>query len=341
MTSWAIVTWAHCLVHNFAGFLTVRILIAATEGGFIPTCLTYMTRWYKTTEMATRLACFWAAQNLASASSGLIAFGVFRLEGTLGLEGWKWLFIVDGIITHVVGFMAFFYVPSSPMRTAGKLRGKKGWLTERQSRIATLRIFRDDETKRSGDKHVSLKDILQAATDTNLWVHLIITFLGQMHETPIYSYLPSIIKDSGFATTTANLLAAPAYIINLIFSVIIAHNSDKRGNVALHAIIGSAWALLGVCLLEFLPDTADRWSLYGAALFAASAPSWHGMQIAWMSANLAPNGKRSIALAAVIAFANINGVPGSQLYRKLDRFMVKILLYEQKVLLFSWTCRGG
>lgn len=65
-----------------------------------------MNLWYKTNELGTRLAWFWASQALASATSGLISFGVFRMRGIYGLEGWKWLFIIDGIVTHLVGIAA-------------------------------------------------------------------------------------------------------------------------------------------------------------------------------------------------------------------------------------------
>lgn len=138
-----------------------------------------------------------------------------------------------------------------------------------------------------------------------------------MSHTPISSYLPSIIKSAGFETTTANLLTAPSYIIGLVFSIIIARYSDKYGNVSLFALIGTTWILIGFIILEYLPDNVGKWQMYAAALFTASSPSWHGMQVAWMSSNIAPIGKRTLALAAVIGAANINGVPGSQIYRKL------------------------
>lgn len=86
--------------------MIVRALIAVTEAGFIPACLVYLTAFYKTNELATRLAYFWGAQALASCFSGIMSFFVFRLEGAMGLEGWKWLFLTDGILTHLVGFLA-------------------------------------------------------------------------------------------------------------------------------------------------------------------------------------------------------------------------------------------
>lgn len=93
-------------VQNFGGFIAVRMLIALTEAGFIPACLVYLTGWYKSNELATRLAWFWGIQSLASAFSGVISFGIFRMSGIANLYGWKWLFLIDGLMTHVVGFFA-------------------------------------------------------------------------------------------------------------------------------------------------------------------------------------------------------------------------------------------
>ncbi|KAI8075346.1 major facilitator superfamily domain-containing protein [Gilbertella persicaria] len=343
MTSWAIVTWAHVLIHNFGGFMAVRIFIAVTEAGFIPACLTYLTGWYKTKELATRLAWFWGIQAFASAFSGLISSGIFQLKGIAGLEGWKWLFLIDGIMTHLVGFMAFFYLPADPLKTAGGLRGKNGWLTESQQKIAITRLIRDDLTKKEQNRPVNWTDAKQALLDTKLWTHLIITFVGMMTLTPIQNYLPTMIKNSGFTVTESNLLTAPSYIIGLIFSIIIARSSDRYGYVALHALIGTLWAMAGFIALELLPDNTNRWSLYVAALFTASYPSWHGMQIAWMSSNLAPIGKRTLALGAVIGAANICGVPGSQIYRVSDapryRYGNKINIALQAITAFMFLAQ--
>jgi hypothetical protein len=121
MFSWGLVTLAHALIKDKYGYITVRcrtyifflsntsvilaniwvVVIAVTEGGVIPTTLVYLGGFYKGTELATRLAYFWGVQSVASASSGLMASGLLRLRGVCGLEGWKWLFIVDGIITVV------------------------------------------------------------------------------------------------------------------------------------------------------------------------------------------------------------------------------------------------
>lgn len=209
-----------------------------------------------------------------------------------------------------------FYVPGSPATTAGLLRGKHGWFTERERDIAVTRVIRDDKTKKEQYERITWHDVKISVTDTKLWVHLLITFVGIMPHTPVSTYLPTLIKGYGFDVTTSNLLTVPSFFIGLILSIIIAKSADRFGNYALHALIGCVWSMIAFLVLQFLPDNAGRWSFYAAALFVASTPSWHGMQIAWMSSNLAPVGKRTIALGAVIGAANICGVPGSQIYRK-------------------------
>ncbi|OAD72562.1 hypothetical protein PHYBLDRAFT_65395 [Phycomyces blakesleeanus NRRL 1555(-)] len=317
MSAWAVITWAHALIHNFQGFIAVRTLIAITEGGFVPASLVYLNRWYKTNELATRLVLFWGVQSLASAFSGLISFGIFRLSGVAGLPGWKWLFIIDGIFTQIVGFVAFFYLPVNACRTAGLIRGK-GWFTTRESEIAVTRIIRDDTYKKEQYDVLHWEDVKQSLFDSKMWTHLIITFSGLMPNTPIGTYFPTLIRGFGFPVTTSNLLTVPACFIGLFFSILVAKSAERHGNYSLHALFGCFWSMAGFLALEFLPDDSGRWTFYGVVLFVSSFPVWHGMQIAWMSSNLAPIGKRTIALGAVVGAANLCGVPGSQIYQASD-----------------------
>jgi predicted MFS family arabinose efflux permease len=59
-----------------------------------------------------------------------MAFGIFHLDGRGGVEGWRWLFLIEGVFTAIVGISAYWFMPASPTQTRGKLRGKKGWFTE-------------------------------------------------------------------------------------------------------------------------------------------------------------------------------------------------------------------
>jgi len=134
--------------------------------GVIPTTLVYLGSFYKSTELATRLAFFWGVQQFASAVSGLMASGLLKMRGIYGLEGWKWLFLIDGIITLIVAGVIWYvndrlnytrsdsvvvrsYFPKDVTSTQGGLRGPNSWFTHRQTQIAATRLVRDDLSKRS------------------------------------------------------------------------------------------------------------------------------------------------------------------------------------------------
>ncbi|KAG0164472.1 hypothetical protein DFQ28_010272 [Apophysomyces sp. BC1034] len=298
-------------VMDYTGFLILRVLIAVTEAGFSPACLFYMTLWYKSNELPSRLAYLWGIQNVASAFSGLMSFAVFRMRGICGLEGWKWLFLIDGIATHIVGLIILFYLPASPSEASG-------WFDERQTRIAMARIIRDDKSKIDQHKQITWNDCKLTVMDMRLWLHLFAVFIWVIPIIPLYNYLPSMIKSAGFSTTDANILTIPPFVITLVGSIMVARSSERHGEIALHTLAATAWSLIGYIILEFLPDTVSGWGFYFAVLVAASAPSTYGIQVAWMSANLAPVGKRTLALGAVIGAANISGVFGSQIYKAYD-----------------------
>ncbi|KAF8970652.1 major facilitator superfamily domain-containing protein [Flammula alnicola] len=318
MFSWGLVTLAHVLITDKSGYLTVRCFIAITEGGVIPATLVYLGAFYKSTELATRLAWFWGIQHVASAVSGLMASGLLKLRGVAGLEGWKWLFLVDGIITIVVAVGTWFYLPRSVTVTKGGLRGRKPWLTDRQAQIAVARVIRDDISKRSYDKTVQWSDIKDTLTDFGVWGHLIITSIGQTPNTPMHTYLPTVIKSFNFNVYVANALTAPPYLLQGIAMIAVIHHSDKVRERGYHGAFGAGWQLLGWIFLRSLPSSAGRGLKYAAAVMVASWPSTHPLNIAWLSENTGSVGKRTVASGMIIGASNIYGVWGSQIYRADD-----------------------
>lgn len=65
--------------------------------------------------------------------------------------GWQWLFALEGMLTGLIGILAWFYLPSSPYTTASWFRGKNGWFSEHEEKIIANRVIRDDPSK--GDMH--------------------------------------------------------------------------------------------------------------------------------------------------------------------------------------------
>ncbi|KAJ4463468.1 MFS general substrate transporter [Lentinula lateritia] len=318
MFCWGLVTMSHALIRDKGGYLTVRCMIAVTEGGVIPATLIYLGSFYRSTELATRLAWFWGVQTIASAVSGLMASGLLQLQGVSGLEGWKWLFLVDGIITVVVAVLTWFYLPRNATLTKGGIRGWKPWFDERQVRIAVTRIVRDDPSKRLYEQRVHWEDVKDAATDLGLWGHLFITAVGLTPTNPLGVYLPSVIKTFDFSIFVANALTAPPYILQCCTTVLFIWHSDRIGERGFHGAFGATWQLVGWILLRCLPSDTSKGVKYFAALLVACWPYTHPLNIAWMSENTGSIGKRTLASGCVIFAANIYGVWGSQIYQAKD-----------------------
>ncbi|KAJ7094329.1 MFS general substrate transporter [Mycena epipterygia] len=318
MFAWGLVTMSHALLKDKAGYLTVRTFIAITEGGVIPATLIYLGGFYKSTELATRLGWFWGIQAIASAVSGLMASGLLQLGGRSGLEGWKWLFLVDGIITIIVSVIIWFYLPRNVDTTKGGLRGFKPWFTPRQVQIAVTRVIRDDQSKRQYEKRVTRADFKDAATDLGLWGHLLLSNVTLTPTNPLGTYLPTVIKSFRFNVFVSNALTAPPYVLQCIFMVIVIRNSDKVRERGFHGAFGSAWQLVGWIILRAMPDSASRGVKYFGAVVVASWPYNHPLNIGWMSENTGSVGKRTVASGAVIFAANIYAVWASQIYQADD-----------------------
>ncbi|KAJ7064429.1 MFS general substrate transporter [Mycena belliarum] len=308
MLAWGIVTMSHALIKDKAGYLIVRTFIAITEGGVIPATLIYLGGFYKSTELSTRLGWFWGVQAVASAVSGLMAAGLLQLRGRSGLEGWKWLFLVDGIATIIVAVIVFFYLPRNVDSTKGVLRGFKPWFTQRQVQIAVTRIIRDDQSKHEYEKRVKRADFKDAALDLGLWGHLLLSNLTLTPTTPLGTYMPTVIKSFNFNVFVSNALTAPPYVLQCIIMIIVIRHSDKVRERGFHGAFGSAWQCIGWIILRAMPNSASRGVKYFGVVIVASWPYNHPLNVGWMSENMASTGKRTVASGAVIFAANIYGV---------------------------------
>lgn len=151
MILWSIVAAAQYGLSGRTSFLTCRALLAILQGGFIPDVrfypmkthinptnkyvlqmILYLSYFYTSRELPIRLSIWWTFMSVADILASFIAFGILHMRGVNGKSGWRWLFLIEGFFTGVLGVAAFFLMPPSTTQTASKLRGKKGWFTERE-----------------------------------------------------------------------------------------------------------------------------------------------------------------------------------------------------------------
>lgn len=167
---WSTVSWTQAWMTDRSTFYATRALIGMCEGGFIPGTILFATYFYKSNELSVRLAVFWSTLNIARVISALIAAGLLEMRGVGGKPGWFWLFLIEGLLTFVIGLFAFLYLPQSPVQTKSVLC-RKAWYTPREQRIMINRLLRDDPAKGlTGIKEpAGLNDIWDALRDKSMW----------------------------------------------------------------------------------------------------------------------------------------------------------------------------
>jgi len=100
------------------------------QGGFIPDVILYLSYFYTKAELPIRLAFFWISYYFSDMVSALLATGILRLRGVGGRAGWRYLFLLEGIFTLLVGLLSFFLMPPGPTQTKAWYR-PKGWFSNR------------------------------------------------------------------------------------------------------------------------------------------------------------------------------------------------------------------
>ena len=120
------------LTTGFVTFLILRLLLGIAEAGFFPGILYYITLWYKPEERAVRYGLFYMCVVLAGAVSGFCAYFVLQIGGFLGIEGWQWVFILEGVPSIVGGIIVWFVMPNGPQ--------KASWLSSEEKEVWSKRL---------------------------------------------------------------------------------------------------------------------------------------------------------------------------------------------------------
>lgn len=147
MVGWSIVGIGQGFITGEKSFYATRALLGLIEGGFIPDALLYLSYFYTNKELPMRVAWFYCSSHTTYIIAAFLAYGILHMRNVNGWEGWRWLFVLEGTLTALIGIVSWFYLPPSPTQTASWFRGKDGWFNEREEVIMVNRVLRDDPGK--------------------------------------------------------------------------------------------------------------------------------------------------------------------------------------------------
>ncbi|KAJ3899340.1 allantoate permease [Lentinula edodes] len=319
MVLWSIVTLCQFWLTGRTTFFLTRALLGFIQGGFIPDLILYLSYFYTKNELPFRLALFWMSSNLCSIVGSFIAFGVLRMRGVLGRAGWRWLFLVEGLITFSIGVATFFRMPPSPTQSRTWFR-PKGWFTEREETIMVTRVLRDDPAK--GDMHnregLSLKRLWTAVCDYDLWPLYLLGLMFGIPGAPPSTYLTLSLRNLGFSTFTTNLLTIPSTVAGMITMFAITMVSEVLNERTFVAMNEDLWVLPFLVALYCLPEKPNQWIYFGLASGLLSYPYTHPIQVGWCSRNAGAVASRTVNASIYNMFVQATSVISAQIYRTDD-----------------------
>ncbi|KAM0547309.1 hypothetical protein ACHAPJ_010444 [Fusarium lateritium] len=298
-------------------YYATRLLLGLLEAGFIPAGLYTLTQWYKRNETSRRFTAFFLGNMTASAASGLIAYGILQMRGTAGLSGWQWMFLIEGMITIVVGIVFALLMPHSPESPSNILR--HSYFTPREIHILIHRVANDNLAQGPRHKYVRWVDIKAAFSRWYLYPQLTVSFCCIAIISPLGTYQPSIIASYGYDRLQANALSSVGnwivIVLNLSFGWIADKAQRRGGLILLAAVLSFAFCLATRQLVTSMNRDLKYGILVCTTLWGSVA---HPLNGSWLAVNIRNPAERSITMALLIMTANAAGLAGAQIFQAHD-----------------------
>jgi len=286
------------LVHNFSGLVACRFFLGLVESGVFPACFYLIAMWYKRAEAQKRYSFFFSSTTLAGAFGGLLASAIGKMDGMRGYHGWRWIFILEGLLTCVISFVLFFTISDFPEEVT--------WLNAEEKEFIKARLHADVGQSRRHDP-LTPRGVLNVFKDYKIFVGGFM-YMGLIVPAYGYAYFaPAIIQSLGHSSIRTQLLSVPPWACSFALAMIVAVFSDWLHHRFLFVLIPTAIALAGFAILLAVHDNSK---VQYAALFLSVMGSYSAMPmiVCWFNTNLAGHQRRAVGTAWQVGFGNIGGI---------------------------------
>ncbi|RYP85422.1 hypothetical protein DL769_000975 [Monosporascus sp. CRB-8-3] len=295
-------------VQNYGGLLATRFFLGLFEAGMFPGCFYLLSMWYRRSEAQKRYSLFFSSTSLAGAFGGLLASAIGKMDGIRGYHGWRWIFILEGILTCAIALLFFFIFPSFPEQAK--------WLNEEERAYVKARL-QADTGRNAAERKVSFRDFLTVMKDHRVWLGGLMYF-GLIVPAYGYAYFaPTIISTYNYNPIQTQLHSVPPWAASFGFSLLIAALSDATKLRAPFALAPLALSIAGFGILL---SVHDKTQVQYAALCLVTMGTYGAMPIivCWFNMNLGGHHRRSIGTAWQVGFGNIGGIIATYSFLSTD-----------------------
>ena len=266
MFTWGLLAMGMMFVKTPGEFYIVRFLLGMSEAGFFPGVVFYLSQWFPANVRARTVSRFYVALPLSSVFMGGLAGALLNLQGRLGLAGWQWLFLAEGLPAVILSIIFLAYLPNTP--------AKAKWLTVEERDWLSNQLRADNSA--IGGRHA--EGALRAILNPRVWqlgIFLLCIYIG------FYAFslsAPVLIQQvTGLSNTSVGFVIAIMGVLGAISMVLNGLHSDRANERYLHLVvpcllIAAAFIVGGLTVAPIVAIPA--YAIIFIGFNATGGPSW-------------------------------------------------------------------
>ncbi|KAL1652953.1 hypothetical protein SLS61_004574 [Didymella pomorum] len=314
--SWGNIACLQSVAPSFGVLLILRALLGIGEAAFSPGVPFYLSFFFRRRELAFRTGLFISASPLSSAFAGALAWAITKLASHSPFSPWRLLFLIEGFPSMLVAVWAWSFIPDGP----GTIR----WLTPQQRKVAMLRLRQekeDDEDEeyasRKSNGGIDFIEVSQTIKDPKCYLTAFMFFSCNVAFGSIPVFLPTIVRDMGFESITAQALTAPPYLVAFFVVIVTAYFSDRLQTRSTFIVAHALLAALGYATIAILgyresPNTLIRYLALYPAIFGFF--SCITVIITWTINNQESDSKKGTGMAILNIIGQFGPLVGTSIF---------------------------
>ncbi|CAG8179076.1 unnamed protein product [Penicillium salamii] len=312
MALWGVLSACTAAVHNFSGLLASRFFLGFVEAVFFPGALFYLSLFYSKKQFALRTAILYSGSQLGNAFGGLLAVAILKLDDVHGLEGWRWLFLVEGVATIGLAIILVFILPDSLKSISGFSKIEHEFL---------MWNFEEDQGQQDNADEVSArKGFIMAVVDVKTWLLMGILYSVGYPYGRLFMFLTHVFTDLYCGRRHQFFPIGCGY--TWIFSK---QNLWTHCERYWHIVCPMAICMVANIIAVATLNTAARY--VAMMLMPGSFYSAAVVVLSWVTGSLSqPSIKRASAIALINAICNTPNVWASYLYYSSPRYLAAFLV---------------
>ncbi|MBC7586015.1 MAG: MFS transporter [Tardiphaga sp.] len=298
MVTWGLISALMAVVSGPWSFYSLRFLLGIAEAGFFPGIILYLTYWYPAEYRARFLAAFAIAVPVSTVIGAPVSGMLLGLDGMMGLKGWQWLFIIEGIPSVVLGVVCWFYLTDRPSQATWLSAEQKAWLEQRI------------DAEVAAKKEAGQLTLWQTMASGRVLMLSLIYFCFVAALYGMQFWLPQIVKAFGFSNVQTGFVTAIPYAFGSVAMILWARHSDRTRERVWH--VGLPMILISVSLGAAGLLTDPTWTMVALSVaaigvFCTFALFWT-LPTSWLTGAAAAGG-----IAMINSIGNLAGFGGPYL----------------------------